>query len=498
MRVTDAFALLGFIIYALAAPHSIAISWAGISILILAWLIRLLTTRKFGLRRTPFDLPLLLFAGWTVLSCALSIEPRESLPKLVNVSTFLMFYLTQSLLTRKTAIVVAGVMILSATAGVLWGAGELVIGRGVIVKTLSADSPLRSATPLREGDVIWRVNGRRVSSVSEIDDDIKQTRAGDRLRVSVISNGEHVEWPAMIVTEEMRHTANPSGMTGGGRTHSFRASGWTRHYQTFAEVLQIVAQFALGFALASFANVRLRSTAGGLSRYVLPAGLAFMVLAIGIALTAMRTTLVAFAVGALVNAWRATSGRRSRLILVGIVGLIVVAGALVIWRTRASGALELRDPSASLRLQVAGIAARRVFLHPIFGHGMDAMHEHWQEWGFPGSDMLDAHSTPIQIAFDRGLPTLGLWVWLMFSFWGFTARTERMMRPANDWAARGLTLGVLAALTGFLISSLVNYNFGDSEVALLLWWMMACVVVLRTDVAKRNEPARLAPASVVT
>jgi hypothetical protein len=29
------------------------------------------------------------------------------------------------------------------------------------------------------------------------------------------------------------------------------------------------------------------------------------------------------------------------------------------------------------------------------------MQLHWNEWGFPGKDMLHLHSTPLQLAFDR-------------------------------------------------------------------------------------------------
>ena len=107
-------------------------------------------------------------------------------------------------------------VIVSGAAGVLWGAGELVIGRGVIVRELSADSPLRAETPLREGDAVWRIGGRRVTSVEEIDDAIRQTPAGAHVTLSVISHGEHVEWPGLVVTEEMRRAPSPSGITGGG------------------------------------------------------------------------------------------------------------------------------------------------------------------------------------------------------------------------------------------------------------------------------------------
>jgi len=39
-------------------------------------------------------------------------------------------------------------------------------------------------------------------------------------------------------------------------------------------------------------------------------------------------------------------------------------------------------------------------------------------------------------------------------------------------------LGILGALTGFLISSLVNYNYGDSEVVMLFWCLMGIALVI--------------------
>ncbi|MDT7687372.1 MAG: hypothetical protein QOE46_131 [Acidobacteriota bacterium] len=488
-RVAERVGLAGFAVYALAAPHSIAVSWMGISAAMLAWLVRALATRRTGLRRTPLDLPLWLFFGWTTLSCFLSEEPRVSVPKLINVSTLLMFYLAQSLLTRRAAVLLALLLIVSGSAGALWGAGELLVGRGVVVRGLSFDSPLRRGTPLREGDAVWRVNARRVSSVEEIDDAIRRTPAGERVSLSVISHGEHVEWPGTVVNEEMRAAASPSGIEGGGRTHSFRASGWTRHYETFAEVLQIIAQLALGFALAAW----LKRRGGGDERderrtrlHVLLPAAAFVLLAAGIALTAMRTTLVAFAIGACVVALRATARNRQRALVAAAVACVLALGAVAVWHTRASGALRLGDPSADLRLEVARVAAGRIPLHPLFGHGMDAVHEHWAEWGFPGKDMLHAHSTPLQLAFDRGLPALLFWLWLMYAFWRMCARAERTWRETPNAGAHGLALGLAGALAGFLASSLVNYNFGDAEVALLVWWMMGVVVVLSTEEINRD------------
>src|SRR5215207_6682360 len=91
VRASERLALAGFALYALAAPHSIAVSWVGLSFAVLGWLGRALATRRLGLRRTPLDLPLGLFFVWTALSCFLSEEPRVSVPKLINVGTLLTF-----------------------------------------------------------------------------------------------------------------------------------------------------------------------------------------------------------------------------------------------------------------------------------------------------------------------------------------------------------------------------------------------------------------------
>jgi hypothetical protein len=40
-------------------------------------------------------------------------------------------------------------------------------------------------------------------------------------------------------------------------------------------------------------------------------------------------------------------------------------------------------------------------------------------------------------------------------------------------AERGLVIGSIAAITGFLIGGLSEYNFGDSEVVMVAWTIMA-------------------------
>jgi len=494
-RLAQNVALAGLALYVVFAPHSIAGAWIGLAVAIAGWLARTLLTHRWGdvVRRTPLDPPLWLFFAWSVIAAFMSAEPRISLAKLGSVSVFVIFYITQGIVTRRSAVWLAALLVASGVAGALWSIAEVARGRGVCIEALADTSPLLTVRDLRPGDCIWRVNRRRVASVPEIDDALRATPPDTPLALSVIARGEHVEWTGPLLTDEMKSAPAPSGLTSAGPTHRFRASGWTRHYETFAEALQIIGQLALGFALAFFqrrASPSLRDRNENRRRIVVLCAFAFTVLAAGIALTAMRTTLVAFAIGALVVAWCGGAGasRKARFAVLLAVALVLSLGALAVWQTRAAGALRLQDASSQSRVQVARVALARVPTRPIFGHGMDAMHRHWREWGFLGDDMLHTHSTPLQIAFDRGLPALALWLWLLAALWLFVARAERVRRAlaADDAAAHGLLLGAVGAVTGFAASSFVNYNFGDAEIALLLWWLSGTVAGLMNSARRKG------------
>ena len=450
-------ALAGLGIYVLCAPHSVAASAIGVGVAGLGWLIRTLRTGALGLRRSKFDFIILLLLLWTVASALLSEEPRISIAKLQASWCVLLFYLARAVLTRESTIVLVSLLIFSGSVGALYSAFDLLRGRGVVVESIAAGSPFQQVG-VRVGDTIWRVGGRRVYSVDDIDRELRRAPLNTSFNVGIISRGEQVERPLTIAQ------FSTAGVTGSERSHRFRASGWTRHYETFAELLQMIAQLALGLALAHLRN-------HGANRYFRVAIIAATLLTMGLVFTAMRTVVIAFVIGASIISWRSLRGSL-KVVFTFALFFVLAFGAVVVWQTRDRNALLLGDPSSSLRWQVASIGLSRIPIHPIFGHGMDAMKLHWNEWGFPGKDMLHLHSTPLQLAFDRGLPMLAIWLWMMIAFWFFIARAERTAADQSNTHTYGILLGTLGALTGFLASSVVNYNYGDAEAAMLFWFLM--------------------------
>ena len=454
-------ALAGLAIYVATAPHSVAASVIGVAIAGVGWLIRTVSTGNLGLRRSKFDVVIVLSLVWTAISALLSEEPRISIAKLQASWCVFLFYLARATLTRTSALALTVLLIVSGSVGALYSGFDLLCGRGVVVESIAANSPLQQVE-IQPGDTIWQINRHRVYSTADVDRLLGEAPLNTSVSVGIISHGEQVE-RSFTLTQPAA-----SGVIGTERNHHFRASGWTRHYQTFAELLQMIALLALGLALANLRN-------HGLNKYFRVAIVAAALLTAGLLFTAMRTVIVAFVIGASVMALRSLRGKM-KIVFTFALFFVLAFGAVVVWQTRDPSALLLGDSSSSLRMQVGRVGLSRILIHPIFGHGMDAMQKHWNEWGFPGSDMLHLHSTPLQLAFDRGLPMLVLWLWLMFAFWLFIARAESAAADLSDTHSYGILLGILGALTGFLASSLVNYNYGDAEVAMMFWFLIGIVV----------------------
>ena len=456
-KVGHRMALAGLVIYAMFAPHSVAGSAIGVGLAGAGWLIRTVRTGRLGVGRSKFDFIILLLLVWTAASSLLSEEPRISIAKLQASWCVFLFYLTRATVTKRVAFLLVALLIASGSAGALYSAFDLLRGRGVVVEAIAAESPFR-AIDVQPGDTIWSINRRRVYSVTDVERELAGAPFNAPFGVGLISRGEQVERPLTL------NQISSSGITGNGRNHRFRASGWTRHYETFAELLQMIAQLALGLALAHLRN-------HGPNKYFRVAIIAAALLTAGLVFTAMRTVVVAFAIGATVIALRSLRGTL-RVVFTFALFFVLAFAAVVVSQTRDRNALLLGDPSSSLRWQVASVGLSRIPIHPIFGHGMDAMQRHWNEWGFPGKDMLHLHSTPLQLAFDRGLPALAFWLWMMIAFWLSIARAEKHAADLSDTHSYGILLGTLGALTGFLASSLVNYNYGDAEAAMMFWFLM--------------------------
>jgi len=436
--------LAGTLLFAASVPHSIAAAHISLDICVFAWIARDLSARRLHFRRTPIDLPILAFTLLSILSALFSLEPRLSVRKLLSLLLFGVVYLFVSNLSIRGAKVVGILLIVSSLTAVFFSFGEKIVGRGIVVTSIDSDSPLRDSG-LVPGDAIWMLNRKAVRSASDVQRRVSRLAPGQQVEIEATRHGDPLPLQ-LILSDDLKRRNNPLGLQYGGSTRSFRASGFTRHFLTFADQMAVFASICVGMMLAGVVRKRFPWWWCAL------AGLYFVALA----LSGSRAAIVAFLCGFAVTALIAGGAR----LLVWAIPLILVLGmlaaaALVTWR--APDTLRMIDDSTSRRLEYMKAGLRVIPSHLLLGIGIDSHKLHWKELGFPGDYITHTHSTPIQIAMDRGIPALVCLVWIFAVMLRIAKRSDS-----------GLGLGVFCALVVVGLTSLVNYNFGDSEVLLLV------------------------------
>jgi len=240
-----------------------------------------------------------------------------------------------------------------------------------------------------------------------------------------------------------------------------RARGFFSIYMTLAGVLTLV--LLVGLPLV----IRVR----GRTRWLL---LPWLIALVGLAATYTRGAWLGFAAGV---GTLLLLARRGRWLLVAglvILGLVVFGGSQTL-RQRLLTMGDPNDPTFRERIFMwrSGVAMWQE--HPWLGVGPGGVKREYASYALPEAvkkRTSHVHNTALQVLVERGV--LGLAAWL--AIWvAFYARAIRLLRrlPSEAQLERTLVVGSLAAITGFLIGGLSEYNFGDSEVVMVAWAIMA-------------------------
>jgi O-antigen ligase len=156
--------------------------------------------------------------------------------------------------------------------------------------------------------------------------------------------------------------------------------------------------------------------------------------------------------------------RRILLLIVPLAAVLVIAFGPQAVRDRVMSSLTGSDPASRDRLVMLQMGTRIVADHPLTGVGPDMIKVVYDEYRPPSAVNLNnphLHNVPMQIAAERGVPALVLWL----VFVGLAARDawrQTLRGPAPAVAAAGL-----AAMVSMFVAGLFEYNFGDSEVVML-------------------------------
>ena len=449
---------------ALSAPVSIAATQTAWAFAVLFWLMRLIFVRP-KLRLAAFDTAVLAFVGLTFVSSVFSYEQEISLRKMVPVSLVTIVHLvseyttTRRQLHRLVAIVLASCFVAS-----LYAFATLAIGKNLKVHRLTADSPLHAAG-IEEGYTILRANGIDINSPDELYAAITQ-RSADGVAAVTVYRHELID-TYKVPASSFPATVEGLGILGWSRGRDTRATGFYGHYVTFAEALQLIASLALGLLI---------TLPGGLfSRNRILLAMALAAYGFALFLTITRASWLSFVISAAIMLLFG-AGRKSVVIYIAVVIPLIVGGLFFLQQKRQVGFLDNKDESIAWRLTVwregydlLTSKAR----HLGVGIGMDSIKNHYLEWHLFDDGRLPIghmHSTPLQFALERGVPTLIAWIVWMYIYLRMLWR--KLENNHLEWPERGVLLGAFGGTIGFLTSGLVHYNWGDSEVVMIFYLIM--------------------------
>jgi hypothetical protein len=469
------------VLISLFAPHSIAVTQTAWLLGMTLWLLRFVFYPRPTLFRSPIDYAMLSFFVLSGISGVFSYNPVMSIGKMRAASLFTIVYLiSQNVGTLKLVRTLAYLLIASCMFNVALTGLQLAMGRGVKVYGVKAESPLARATfhtrtvtqptPIKDGDTIWEVDGKKVNSPEEIASALASGAPKALVRIY------RVEWiPVLEVPRAQLLTGNSAieqlGIQSWSRGRDWRATGFYGVWVTYAEVLQLIASLALGLFLA-LSNKKSQT---GLLLVIAIAGLLF-----ALAMTVTRASWIGLAISAALMLLL-TSSRRTVVIVCAFAIPLVIASVFLLKEKRSIGFFDTSDQSTSWRQMVWREGFDLLISKPrhlLVGVGQDSIKAYWREWGLFDNGRQPVghmHSNLLQLALERGVPALVAWLILI----GVYARMLwQLQRRATDDFQRGLMLGALGGLAGFFASGLVHYNWGDSEVVTVLYFIMGLSLVV--------------------
>ena len=248
-----------------------------------------------------------------------------------------------------------------------------------------------------------------------------------------------------------------------------RVQGSLTHYMTYSGVLMLVACTAA-------ARIMFRRQDRAWASIVMPA------LLVALALTMSR------------NAWVGVCAGIGLLFLLRdfrLVALLPVAAALFIsfapapLTERLYSTFNLEDPTNRDRVAMMRSGWRMIQDHPLTGVGPDAIRLVYPTYRDPRAERQlnpHLHNVPLQIAAERGLPALAIWLWFI------VVLIRDLARKTRSSSLRSLPTAALAGVCAMLAAGMFEYNFGDSE------FLMLFLLLVTLPYAADRPHATTAPA----
>jgi putative inorganic carbon (hco3(-)) transporter len=358
-------ALAGLALTTASVQFSIALAEIFLAFALAGWAVTLVIERRAP-SAPPWMLPLMLYAGWTLVSAAFSPDPAASFTDCKQLVLLLLVPVTYEIIDENSAVMLTTIILGAAAASAVIGISQYSI--------------------------------------------LHYDNLGQRPRSTL-------------------------GL-----------------YMTFSGLMMLALNLALSRALF-MTKSRLWPT------LVMPA------LAVVLALTFTRGAWVgaccAVALLLMMRDYRLTAA-------LPVAAAIFFAAAPAQILQRFYSIFNLRDLTITDRFAMMRAGSEIVRTHPIFGVGpnmIERMYPQYRDSGAVLETTSHLHNVPLQIAAERGLPAMGLWVWFIAAV---AVGAATLFRTApREGPLRFVSAAAIASVVAMLAAGMTEHNFGDSEFQIL-------------------------------
>lgn len=241
-----------------------------------------------------------------------------------------------------------------------------------------------------------------------------------------------------------------------------RISGFSGMYMTYAGLLMLA--FIVGLAVALFAMAGWRDA-------WLPLALGLMAVALLLSLT--RNAWVGAFAGSLVII---AARKPAALLAVPVVAALAFAFSPPEIKGRVMSMFDAKkDKSNRERIYLWTSGLKILADYPVFGVGQNSFPLVYPKYRNPGvkePDISHLHNNFLEIGVERGLTGLAAWlsIWIT-ALWTMSVAWKRA-RQNGTVAPLGVT-AALGSIIAFLSAGMFEYNFGDSEIQMFIYFLLA-------------------------
>ena len=416
-KYCDNFIYVCLLLFAFTVPLSIAVS-EGIFVLgLIAWIVKMISEKKFQWHKTPLDVPILVFAAIALLSSFWGVNVKNSLIGFRTYGLILIIYLLLNNLTSE--------------------------------KTKEHTSLTAPCTDLKSGTP----NGQSYSF------------ATPKIFVRALLLGGAILSIFTIVDRLSRIAQGSNPILAG----------------SMSEAGQLLIIIGIAMAILLYREERK-------IRVLLLIAILLMITAQILNFKRGSWISLMFVLG--IQGWV----KSRKMILAAI---FAAAAIFIFYKPAADRLTSLKDefsPTRGGRLAMWETTPSILRDHPM-GVGIDNVNSVLYKYNSAiESGRAHLHSTPLQILAEMGPLGLIAFLWWMAVFLKLTLRTFQQLEEKNRYE-KALMLGIFSAFIGFLINGLVEFNFGDSEVVMLIYIMMGLTLLLRKNTSNELHPHLFPPPS---